>query len=80
MKKFFIDLRCRKGYTNEIEKLNRDYSHLLITIALKNAAVKKMGLCVTGYYQGEYLYSLSNEELIMNYKEYRVNKQKTTFA
>ena len=37
---------------------------------------KKMRLRVTGYYQGEYLYSLSNEGLIMNYKEYVVNKQK----
>ena len=33
-----------------------------------------MRLCVTGHYQGEYLYLLSIEELIMNYKEYRVNK------
>ena len=33
-----------------------------------------MRLRVTGHYQGEYLYSLSNEGLIMNYKEYGVNK------
>ena len=39
-----------------------------------------MRLHETGYYQGEYLYSLSNEGLIMNYKEYGVNKQKRTAA
>ena len=33
-----------------------------------------MRLSVTGHYQGECLYSLSYEGLIMNYKEYRVNK------
>ena len=38
---FFIDLRRRKGYTNEIEKLNRDDSDLSITITLKSAAAKK---------------------------------------
>ena len=38
---YFIDLRRRKGYTNEIEKLNRDDSDLSITITLKNAAAKK---------------------------------------
>ena len=57
--KFFIDLRRGKGCTTEIKKLNRDDSDLSITITLKNA--KKMILGVTGYYQGEYLYSLSNE-------------------
>ena len=75
--KFFIDLRCRKSYTNEIEKLNRDDSDLSIAITFKKAAAKKMRLRVTGYYQGEYLYSLSSERLIMNYKEYNVNKQKS---
>ena len=43
--KIFIDLRCRKGYTNEIEKLNKDDSDLTITIQLKTAATKKMRLC-----------------------------------
>ena len=49
--KFFIDLRHGKGYTNEIEELNRDECDLSITISLKNAAAKKkVRLCVTGYY------------------------------
>ena len=33
-----------------------------------------MRLRVTGHCQGEYFYSLSNEGLIMNYKEYGVSK------
>ena len=59
--KIFIDLRRGKGYTDEIEKLNRDDSNLSVTITLKNAAAKKMRLRVTGYYEGEYLYLLSND-------------------
>ena len=39
--KIFIDLRRGKGYTNEIEKLNRDDSDLKITIKLKPAAAKR---------------------------------------
>ena len=39
--KFFIDLRRRRGYNNEIEKLNTDDSDLSITIPLKNVVVKK---------------------------------------
>ena len=39
-------------------------------------AEKKKRLHITGYYQGEYLYTMMREELIMYYKEYGVNKQK----
>ena len=78
--KIFIDFRRGKGYTNEIEKINKVDSDLLITITLKAAAAKKMRLRVTGYCQGEHLYSLSNEGLIMNYKEYGVNKSKSVMA
>ena len=39
-----------------------------------------MRLRVTGYYQDEYLYSLTNEGLTMNYKEYSVNKHKIVVA
>ena len=31
-----------------------------------------MRLRVTGYYQGEYMYMLGNNSLIMNYMEYGV--------
>ena len=39
--KVFIDLRREKGYTNEIEKINRDDGDLSITITFKAAATKK---------------------------------------
>ena len=75
-KKIFINLSRRKGYTNEINKLNRDDSDLTITIQLKAPAEKIMRLHITGYYEGECLYSMTREEFIMNYKECGVNKQK----
>ena len=39
-----------------------------------------MRLYVTGYFQGEYMYMLGKDGLIMNYKEYCMNKQKTVTA
>ena len=66
----------RKGYTDELKKLNRDDSDLSITTTLKAAVTRKIRLRMTRYFQGEYLYSLSREGLIMNYKEYSVNRQK----
>ena len=36
-----------------------------------------MRLRVTGYFQGEYTYMVDKDGLIMNYKEFGVNKQKT---
>ena len=53
--KIYIDLRRGKGYTNKIEKLSRDDSDLTITIQLKAPSEKKNRLCLTGYYQGDYL-------------------------
>ena len=75
-KKIFINLSRRKECINEINKLNRDDSDLTITIQLKAPAEKIMRLHITGYYEDECLYSMTREEFIMNYKEYRVNKQK----
>ena len=65
--KLFIDQRRRKGYSDELEKLTRGNSDLMITVTPKAATTKKMRLRVTGHYQDKYLYSLSNEGLIMNY-------------
>ena len=73
----YIDIRRSKGYTGEFERVNRDDSDLSITVDLKAAAAKKMRLRLTGYFQGEYMYMLSKDGLIMNYKEYGANKQKT---
>ena len=74
IEKLFIDQRRRKGYSDELEKINRDNSDLMITVTPKAVTTKKMRLHVTEHYQGEYLYPLLNEGLIMNYKEYGVNK------
>ena len=79
-RKIFIDLRRGKGYTDEFEKLNRDDSDLTITINLQAAATRKMRLRMISYFQGKYLYSLSRKGLIMNYKEYSVNRQKNAIS
>ena len=72
----YIDIRHSKGYTGEFERANRDDSDLVVTVDLKDAAVKKMRLYVTGYYQGEYLYMLSKDGLVINHKEYSISKIK----
>ena len=73
----YIDIRRSKDYTGEFERANRDDSDLTITVDLKAAAVKKMRVRITGYFQSEYMYMLGKEGLIMNYKEYGVSKQKS---
>ena len=72
----YIDIRRSKGYTGEFEKVNRDDSDLVVTVDLKAAAIKKMRLYVTGYYQGKYMYMLTKEGLVMNHKEYSIVKIK----
>ena len=74
--KVYIDIRRSKGYTGEFERVNRDDSDLVVTVDLKKAATKKMRLYVTGYYQGEYMYMLTKEGLIMSHKEYSIAKIK----
>ena len=74
--KIYIDIRRSKGYTGEFERVNRDDSDLVVTVDLKNAAAKKMRLYVTGYYQGEYMYMLTKDGLVMNHKEYSIAKIK----
>ena len=74
--KVYIDIRRSKGYTGEFERVNRDDSDLVVTVDLKKAAAKKMRLYVTGYYQGEYMYMLTKEGLIMSHKEYSIAKIK----
>ena len=73
----YIDIRCSTGFTGELERVNCDDSDLTVTVELKNVAVKKMRLCVTGYFQGEYNYMISTNGLIINYKESGVSKIKT---
>ena len=74
--KVYIDIRRSKGYTGEFERVNRDDSDLVVTVDLKNAAAKKMRLYVTAYYQGEYMYMLTKDGLVMNHKEYSIAKIK----
>ena len=74
--KVYIDIRRSKGYTGEFERVNRDDSDLVVTVDLENAATHKMRLYVTGYYQGEYMYMLTKDGLVMNHKEYSIAKIK----
>ena len=74
--KVYIDIRRRKGYTSELERVNRDDSDLSDTVDLKVAATKKMRLYIRGYYQTEYMYMLSKHGLTMQLKEYSVAKIK----
>ena len=48
--KVYIDIRRSKGYTSELERVNRDDSDLSVTVDLKAAATKKMRLYIRGYF------------------------------
>ena len=67
--KLYVDLRRGSGNTSELEKIVRNDSSLTLTITLRNAATKKMRLRVVEYYQGEYLYSMTNLGLLFSYKD-----------
>ena len=72
--RILIDMRRGKGYTDELEKLNRDDSAIAVIVALKKAATKKLRLRITGFSQVEYWYLLSNKGYIMSYKNYNISK------
>ena len=72
--RIIIDMRRSKGYTDELEKLNRDDSGLAVVITLKEAAAKKLRLRVTGFSQAEYWSLFSNKRYIMSYKNYNILK------
>ena len=72
--RILIDMRRSKGYTDELEKINRDDSGLAVVITLKEAAAKKLRLRVTGFSQAEYWYLLSNKGYIMSFKSYNISK------
>ena len=78
--KLYVDLRCGRGYTSELEKVVRNDSSLTLTIPLRNAATKKLRLRVVGYYQGEYLYSMTNLGLLLSYKDYGIVTQNEMVA
>ena len=62
-------------YTGELEKINRNDSNLILMVTLKTAAAKKMRLRVIGYYQGEYLHTLSNQGILLTIKYYSIVEQ-----
>ena len=70
----YIDMRRSKGNYDELEKITRDDSGLVIYIKLKAAATKKLRLRVVGYSQGEYWYAHTNKGYIMAYKNYNISK------
>ena len=72
--RILIDIRRNKGYTDELEKLNRDDSGIAVTVALKKPAAKELRLRITGFSQAEYWYLLSNKGYIMSYKNYNISK------
>ena len=67
-------MRRSKGYTYELEKINRDDSGIALTISLKAAAPKKLRFRITGFSQAEYWYLLSYKGYIMSYKNYKISK------
>ena len=67
-------MRRSKGYTDELEKINRDDSGIALTITLKAVAAKKLRYRITGWSQGEYWYLLSNRGYSMSYKNYNISK------
>ena len=72
--RIWIDMRRSKGYTDELEKINRDDSGLAVILGFKEATAKKLRLRITGYSQGEYWYLLSNKGYIMSFKNYNISK------
>ena len=75
--RIYIDMRRRKGYTDELEKINRHDSGVALNVSLKDPAAKKIRLRVTGFSQAEYWYLLSNKGYIMSYKNYNISKADT---
>ena len=78
--KLYVDLRRGRGYSNELERIVRNDSSLTLTVTLQNAAVKKYRLRVVGYYQGEYIYSMTNLGLLLSYKDYAIVAQNEMVA
>ena len=70
----FIDMRCSKGYTDELEELSRNDADIDLTILLTKAAEKKMRLKVLAYLQAEYWYAITNRGKVFTYKSYSIKK------
>ena len=77
--KLYIDLRDSGVYTNEIKKLSRNDSKLVLKIELKNLLVRKVRLRFWGYWQGEYLYIVGTSGLMLKCKTYSAVTQDNKF-
>ena len=66
-------MRRSKGYTDRLEKINRDDSGLAVVIDFKEAATKNLRLQIVGYSQGEY-WLLSSKGYIISFKNYNILK------
>ena len=75
--RIYIDMRRSKGYTDELEKTDIDDSGIALTISLKSVASKKLRFRITGFFQAEYWYLLSNKGYIISYKNYNISKSET---
>ena len=75
--RIYVDMRRSKGYTDELEKTNRDDSKLALTINLKQTAKSKLRYRINAWSQGEYWYLLSNRGYILSYKNYSISKSDT---
>ena len=75
--RIYIDMRRTRGYTDELEKINRDDSGIALNIKLKKASTKKQRYRITAFSQAEYWYLLSNKGYIMSYKNYNISKADT---
>ena len=47
--RIYIDMRRSKGYTDELEKINRNDSGVALHIKLKEATAKKLRIWITGF-------------------------------
>ena len=78
--RIYLDLRASYGYTNEMEKLQRNDSKLNLKIQLKNSAKKKLRLRIWGYSLGEYLYILGKDGPTLQHKMYSITSEDNDFA
>ena len=72
-----IHMRRSKGYTDELEKINRDDRGIALTMKLKKAPAKKLQFRITDFSRAEYWYFLSSKGYIMSYKNYNISKADT---
>ena len=77
--RIYIDLRDSLGYTNKMERPNRNDSKLKLTIETKIPLMKKIRLRVWGYTNGEYLYMLLDGSLMLKYKTFTIKSLDDAF-